>query len=85
MPTNAEIWQEIVELKKRMDTQEQQSKENKSILLSVQQTALSVQATVNGYQATLMSISRFLRWIGAVGTGILISIVASFVITHFVH
>ena len=77
MPTNAEIWREIVELKMRMDGYEQKAKESHAVLLNVQ-------TSVNGYKQSFIKIGRFLKWLGAVCTGVLITYIASIAI-HYLH
>ena len=70
MPTNAEIWQEIVELKKRMDNYEKKTNDIQAIVLRV--------------EVIVTKVFRFLKWFGTVATGVLIAYLGS-LLFHYVR
>jgi hypothetical protein len=84
MPTNAQLHEALEALIKRvgvieerMKAYEEQAKESHAILRNVE-------ISVNGYEQSFLKITRFLKWLGAVGTGVLITYIASIAI-HYLH
>ena len=84
MPTNAQL-QVLIEaltrrvgaIEERMKAYEEQARENNTILQRVE-------VIVNGYAQSFVKVMRFLKWLGAVGTGVLITYIASIAI-HYWH
>jgi hypothetical protein len=67
----------IASIEERMNAYERQAKENQDILKRVE-------VSVNGYEQSFVKVIRFLKWLGAVVTGVLITYIGSIAI-HYLH
>lgn len=84
MLTNAQLQDLIEELTKRVGAIEEHMKVYEKQTRAIHTILQRVEMSVDSYKQSFIRVIRFLRWLGAVGTGVLITYIASIAI-HYLH